>query len=265
MGSRHFLVSSIVTGIVVVLFAIFVYKQSGFQLTEEYQLIPDGFVLPKGCAIRIDMQTGERFAKMNRDKKVSDSLIFSKQAKMEEGVNVQKEEANPGAPEYKNITKNRIQSRLSVEMKTKLESALKTLSDDLGSWEFLEEEAAAIEFGLAILESKNFGILRDFFGNGNEKALQIISISLQNNPLAVEKFVEFEIHLKELKKLLENENLSKNVFKSILRILSSFKIHGKDENFIETVGESLKRHLKEHEINLTERYIDIIELLQHDL
>ena len=272
MVSRHFLVSSAVTAIVVGLFAVFVYKQSCFQLSEEYKLIPEGFVLPKGCEIRIDMQTGETFAKVakktDKKKKVSDSLVFSKEEEKdekktkEEGNNFQKQvNSGSGAPEYKNITKNRIQSRLSVEMQTKLESALKTLKDDFGSWDFLEEEAAAIEFGLAILESKNFEILREFLGNGNEKALQIISICLQNNPLAVEKFVELEIHFKELKNLLEKENLSKNVFKKVLRILESFKIHGNDEKFIETVVESVKRHLKEHEQNLTERYIEIAESL----
>jgi hypothetical protein len=293
MISRHFLLSSIVTAITVGLFAIFVFKNGQFEISEEYQLIPNDFVLPKGCDIRIDMQTGETWAKIgktfntdntddtdntdntddtgntdnagnsgntgNTDK----SIIANKEQEEIDSTTSTKihSTASITAPEYKNITKSRIQSRLSAEMQANLEVALVGLTIDNESWDFLEDEAAAMEFGLAILESKNFNNLREFLGKGNEKALQIISISLQNNPLAIEKFVELEIHSKELKNLLETEKLTEKAFKTILRILESFKIHGKDEKFIETLNFNIKKHLKEHAENLQERYTEIIELL----
>lgn len=255
MPSRHFLLSLIVTAVVVGLFAIFVFKNGHFELSEEYQVIPDGFILPKGCDIRIDMQTGETYAKLSKDVTADKDIIVNES-------NNNSDKSTNGAPEYQNITKSRIQSRLSPEKQADLETALTNLSFDLESWDFLEEEAAAMEFGLAVLEAKNFELLREFLGNGNEKALQIISICLQNNPLAVEKFFQLEIHTKELKNLLESENLTENAFKKVLRILESFKVHGNDDGkFIETVKIILKKHFKEHENNLKERYIEIIELL----
>lgn len=259
MASRHFLLSSIVTVIVVGLFALFVFKNDRFELSEEYQVIPDGFVLPKGCDIRIDMQTGETYAKLSKTAK-NKEIVVNEADKFE----FVSDKPTNGAPEYKNITKSRIQSRLSPEMQADLETALTNLSSDhhIESWDYLAEEAAAMEFGLAVLEAKNFELLRDFLGNGNEKALQIISICLQNNPLAVEKFVELELHTKELQNVLKSEKLTENVFKKVLRILESFKIHKSNENlFIETAKIDLKRHSKEHENNLKERYIEIIELL----
>ena len=252
MVSRHFFISSIVTAVIAILFGIFVYNFR-FELSEEYQLVPEGFVLPKGCDIRVDMQTGETWAKLRKEVPdinssiADDDLIFSK-------------DPTNDAPEYKNITKSRIQARLSAEMQANLEAALSNLNEE-SSWNFLEEEASAMEFGLAILEAKNFNVLREFLAAGNVKALQIISICLQNNPLAVEKFIELEIHLNELKNLIKTEKLNLNVFKKILRILESFKIHGNDEKFNETISEDIKRHSETH-LDLEERYMGIIALFK---
>lgn len=246
MVSRHFLISAIVTAIIAIAFGIFVHIHSRFELNEVYQLIPEGFILPKGCDIRVDMQTGETWAKLPKNLP-KDQLVFSKDA-----------ENQTGAPEYKNITKSRIQARLSPEMQANLENALTSLNDDEDSWEFLEEEAPAMEFGLAIFEAKNFDILREFVADGHEKALQIISICLQNNPLAVEKSIELGINMKELKNLLALESLTRNAFKRVLRILESFKVYGNVGNF--DISEDIKRHFKDHE-DLEERYTEIINLL----
>lgn len=256
MVSRHFLISAIVTAIIAIIFGIFVHFHLRFELKDDvYQLIPEGFILPKGCDIRMDMQTGETWAKLPKTTYRKDQqLVFAKES-ADNPTDASEANLN-GAPEYKNITKKRIQARLSAEMQANLETALTSLNEE-ASWEFLEEEAPAMEFGLAILEAKNFEILREFVARGHEKALQIISICLQNNPLAVEKFVELEIHSNELKKILAAEKLSRSVFKKVLRILESFKIYGNVEKF--DIEEAIKKHSKDHE-DLEERYSEIINL-----
>ncbi len=33
-----------------------------FQVTDKWQIVPEGFVLPTGCKIQMDMKTGQRMA-----------------------------------------------------------------------------------------------------------------------------------------------------------------------------------------------------------
>ncbi len=147
-------------------------------------------------------------------------------------------------PEYKNITKSRIQSRVSSDQMNEIESALSSLKESESSWEYLEEEAAAIEIGLAIIEATNFSELKKFLLIPDVRALKIVANCLQNNPLAIEKFLESKIHLNELAELLKIETLEKASFKTLMRIIESVST---EYDFIKENYENVKRHFNEHQ------------------
>lgn len=246
--------SAVITSIVIVLFGLFVIDNdnSKFKLSYEYQLVPEGFVLPQGCDIRIDMQSGETWAKKHEDIRPSSIVVVQSEVPTTEESTApsNKKSARP-YPEYKNLTKNRIQSRLSGETIGRLEAALNSL-DQEDSWEFLEEEAPAIEFGLALFESKSFPVLRTLIIMGNnDRALGLIAMCLQNNPLAIEKFIELKVDV-EIVEILKKEELESSTFMKVLRILES--------TGIEFESELVKRHAKKHE--LSERYTEFITNLQ---
>ena len=256
--SIHWIQSAAITSIVVVLFALFLRENSKFKLNEEYQVVPEGFVLPSGCEIKIDMQSGETWAK--RPIKVVDGSISINNSivPMEdtETTDPTKRAAKPSAyPEYKNITKNRIQSRLSGESATKLEDALNSLELQ-ESWEYLEDEAPAMEFGLAIFESKSFHLLRKQMNE--ERALGLIAMCLQNNPLAIEKFIELKVHEEEIVEILKMDQLQEAVYKKILRILES--LNTENGSLIEKeVRENIKRHSESHQLD--DRYTEFLRNL----
>ena len=229
-------------------------------------MIPDEYVLPKGCDIRIDMQTGETWAKLPDVAKIeiAKDLVVTENGAESKDEDKSSSKSNPSAsaPKYQNLTKSRIQSRLSSHIINEIESALKSLTEE-SSWEFLEEETSAIEIGLGILEAKNFEELRRLIGEGDERALGVFSLCLQNNPLAVEKSLELDLFKNEISSLLSSEKLSKNSFKKLLRILESLIRHGNEiKSFFEIIRIQIKRHFNEHE-DLDERYTEIIELVNN--
>ena len=246
MLSVHFYRSAIVTSIVVALFALFIFKNSEFKINSEYQLVPEGFVLPKGCDIKIDMQTGETWARISKGS--NDNSIIS--------IKEQEPETNKKAyPEYKNITKNRVQARLSLDVISSIESALNSL--ELGeSWEYLEEEAPAMEFGLAIFESTGFEALRPKLAEADARALSLVAVCLQNNPLAIDKFIELKVHLNEINGILLLDQLDISVFKKIIRIMESLN----DTEFNEKCKENVIRHANQHQLK-EERYTEFLNKL----
>ena len=244
MLSVHFYRSAFVTSIVVALFALFVFKNSEFRINSEYQLVPEGFVLPKGCDIKIDMQTGETWARISKGS--NDNSLIS----------IKEPEANKQAyPEYKNITKNRVQARLSLDVISSIESALNSLELD-ESWEYLEEEAPAMEFGLAIFESAGFEALRRKLAEADARALSLVAVCLQNNPLAIDKFIELKVHLNEINGILLLDQLDISVFKKIIRILESLN----DTEFNEKCKENVRRHANQHQLK-EERYTEFLSKL----
>ena len=255
MSRIYLTISGVVSVIVAVLFILIIRNEQKFKLSEDYQLIPDGLVLPKGCDIRIDMQTGFTWARKKPSINKSD-LIVSEDADAIKEENVEGGRAAKPFPEYKNITKSRIQSRVSGDQMNLIESALKSLELE-SSWEYLEGEGPAMEIGYAILEAKNFDNLRNYLQNSDEKALKLMAICLQNNPLAVEKILELKVHLNELKNLLKRESMTKSAFKILLRIVESI---GQVE-FIEMNMDSIKRHFEEHkDQDLIERHGEMLSI-----
>lgn len=247
----HWLQSSVVTFIVIVLFALFVIDNSNFNLSNEYQLVPEGFVLPRGSDIKIDIQSGETWAKKNENFDSINAIVAVK-AEEEDIPTVPKSKKERPYPAYKNITKNRIQSRLSGESFDRLEAALNSLELE-DSWAFLEEEAPAMEFGLAVFESKSFPFLRAQMNN--DRALSLIATCLQNNPLAIEKIIELKVHSQEIVEILKNEQLEASTFLKVLRILESLNLVNE-----ENIKELVKKHAHNHELN--ERYTEFINNLQ---
>ena len=248
MLSVHFYRSAIVTSIVVALFAFFVFKNNEFRINSEYQLVPEGFILPKGCDIKIDMQTGETWARIPK-RSNDNSLVAIKEPEAEVEANKQV------YPEYKNITKNRVRARLSNEEASRIESALNSLEMD-ESWEYLEEEAPAMEFGLAIFESTGFEALRSKLAEADARALSLVAVCLQNNPLAIDKFIELKVHLNEINGILLLDQLDVTVFKKVIRILESLN----DTEFNEKCKENVRRHGDQHQLK-EERYTEFLSKL----
>lgn len=243
--------SSIVTGILVSLFSFFIVNyEKPFELSEEFQIIPEGFVLPKGCDIKIDMQTGETFAKLNANNNDKSSALIPIDTKGEE-PNSKKSPY----PEYKNITKSRVQSRVSSDQMRMIEEALSSLNSE-ESWNYLEEESPAMEIGLAILEAQNLPELLKLLRVPEERALKIVANCLQNNPLAVEKFLDLQIHSNELVELLKREVIEKKSFIKLMRIIESIS---REVDFIKENRKDFMRHFEEHkDESLIERYSVLI-------
>ena len=251
--------AALVTAICVCVFCLIIRNYPGeFVLNGEYQVIPADFVLPKGCDIRVDLQSGETWARLSagtRDS--SSSLIKTSDPEHENAVDAQ-------APEYKNLTKSRITGRLSGELKAKIRVALDSL-DSEESWTFLEDEAPAIEFGLGLVEAANFGNFRKFLSLGDERALQVLAVSLQNNPLAVERVEQLNLFEEDFAPLLSSEiSLSGTSFKRLLRCLENLLLFGNGnlKNFIvkQHQGHLLKLAL-EHNVMQEQRYKEILEAL----
>ena len=252
MPSSHFYRSLIVTSIVIALFALFVRENSKFKITDEYQIVPESFTLPHGCDIRIDMQSGETWAK--RSKKDSSPQTGKSLVSVDPEPATQSKPKSKAYPEYKNVTKNRIQARLSSESFSKLESALNSL-DNEESWEYLEEEGPAMEFGLAVFESNSFPLLRKKLSELNLRAFNLVATCLQNNPLAIEKFIELKVHSTEIFECLLLEHLEASIFKKVLRILESFD----NQELNVKCKDHIIRHAQFHE--LSDRDRDYINLL----
>jgi len=226
-----------------------------FVLTEVYQSIPDGLVLPKGCDIRVDVQSGEIWAKLpSSSSSMSSSLIPI--------VEDHQETPSVPHPEYKNLTKSRIIGRLSSDTIDAIAVALDSLHED-SSWTFLEDEAPAMEFSLGLFDAANFGKFREFLALGDERALQVLAICLQNNPLAVERAFELNLLESELAVLLKSEFLEKLPFKRLLRVLESLASYGNGDltNFIENYRQELERHQQALQGQLEKRYEEIIKAL----
>lgn len=228
----NLLISACITAVISLLFGFFVLNHGKFELNEEYKLVPDGYILPKGCDIKIDVQTGDTWARIPSNSHLSsDSVILSN----EENI----KEASP-FPEYQNVTKSRILSRVSSNQIEMIDSSLNSLNLE-SSWEFLEEESSAMEIGLAILESKNFIQLRTLLASESpERALKLLSNCLQNNSLAIEKFLELKVHLNEIEIILGRNEISKVCLKNVLRIIESIKTL--DVEFIKSNSENIARH-----------------------
>jgi hypothetical protein len=165
-------------------------------------------------------------------------------------------------PEYKNLTKSRVQARLSSEAKLRLEEALLNIADE-DAWSFLEEESSSLEFGLAVIESANLLLVRDLAREGDVKALRLLATCLQNNPFAVEKFLEYSGDVAGW--LATSNQIPPEVLKVILRIVESVVSHsenvGERAKFIESVKTNARAQLKGGNLAEEERYAGIIEIL----
>ena len=262
---KHFLISILVSVLVAILFAFLTRDLHEFKLTENFQLVPEGFGIPRGCDVRMDVQTGQIWAKLavkTESTESNESLIHisSEEGAEEEIKNNQSQQA---APEYQNLTKSRIQSRYSYGSAERIESALKFETED--SWDALEEEAPAIEVGLGILESKNFVNLRIKISNANERALNILSMCLQNNPLAVERAIEIGLLENEILSLLSREDLNLNNYQKLLKILESFSKFNESETgkkYLLELKTAITKQNLIHGNNLNERSLEIIQLLK---
>ena len=251
MPSRHFYISSIVSVLVAALFFALIAHESNFKLTDEYQLIPEDFILPHGCDIKVDIQTGETWARISNNSAQADNLITVDEKQFKDD--------KIRAPAYKNITKSRIQARLTPEAQLKLDEALLDLESN-DNWEFLLEEAPAMEFGLAVVESKKFSEL--FKRNPDERSLKLISTCVQNNPLAVERFLEVSNDVAGwLGQLTE---LNNSQIKLILRIVENV-MNNNDKSvshgeFISKIKHLFKSQLEKHE-GLDERHEQVRQAL----
>lgn len=240
MPSRHFYISSIVSALVAVVFIVLVKHELKFRLNDEFQIIPDGFVLPQGCDIKIDMQTGETWARIAINSADKKNLIPIEDEKSASGSG---KRSSNSPPAYKNITKKRIQARLSSEVQLKMDEALLDF-DSNDNWEFLWEEAPAMEFGLAVLESKNFSFLLSKINV--DKSLKLISSCLQNNPLAVERLLEVSDDVASW--LRQLDEMSPYQLKLVLRIAENIMNNNSSEmaeNFISSIKNLLKEQLEQ--------------------
>lgn len=207
-------------------------KKNIFVPTHEYRLVPEDAILPRGLDIKIDMQTGERWAKLPQNANVKDDLVFVKEAEKEEeekDARNEEKQANAQAskepPAYSN-TSNRWKGRFQ-SVAAAIDQALADLEFDVSredAYELLEEEASALEVGAGILHSSKFVHLRKLLLDDSD-ALNVLAICLQNNPPAVFKAIELGILEKEIKDLLES-TVNEQVLKRLILLLNSFLIHG---------------------------------------
>lgn len=268
---KHLLISFLVSVLIAILFVFITKDLKLFNFTEEFQLIPEGFSIPRGCDVRMDMQTGQIWAKLSARPKSNDSIIsiFSSEESIEtnQNINSKAKSIGTGAPEYQNLTKSRIQSRYSYGSAEKIELALQELEIDTeDSWKVLEEESPAMEVGLGILESNKFSNLREKIAIGNGRALNVLSMCLQNNPLAVEKAIEIGLLDNEILSLFTRIDLNLNIYQKLLKIYESFSKYNETEEgkkiLLEIRVEITKQNLI-HGTNLNERSLDIIREIQN--
>ena len=265
---KHFLISLLVSVFVAILFVFFTKDLHVFELNEKFQLVPEGFGIPRGCDVKMDMQTGQIWAKLSvvpKSKSNEFSLISIPETETEpEGKGNAKGKGN-GAPEYQNLTKSRIQSRYSHGSAERIELALKEIkTENSESWQILEEESPAMEVGLGILESNNFVRLRIKIADGNERALNILSMCLQNNPLAVERANEINLFENEIFNLLSRNDLNLKVYQKLLKIIESFSKYDESEfgkKILVNIKVEITKQNLIHEKNLNERSLEILKEL----
>lgn len=232
---RFWLLSGIAAFAAIVI-AIYVSKQPVktklFVPTAEYQLVPEDAIIPRGLDIKIDMQTGGKWARIGKeDANEREDVVFVKEAE---------ESPIKEAPAYSNTSdrwKGRFQS-----VSAKIDQALGELEFELGreeALELLEEEASALEVGAGILHSPKFIHLRSLLKT-DSSALQVLNACLQNNPPAVFKAVELGLLENEVTELLVAANA--NQLKKILMILNSFLIHGDNGGPEENIVALFKQH-----------------------
>lgn len=219
-------------------------KCNSFKITNEYQLIPDDFVLPPGMDIKIDVQTGQGWVKLPKQTSYNDAeeVNLSKaivpsgenilDVDEKETFNAAETESKSKLPPYSNVS-NKWQnaySLVSKEIEAALE-ALSTIEDDESretALQLLLEESHAMEVGAGIVSSIKFKHLRTLFVTGDLKAIKIISMCLQNNPVAVDKAIELKLHedLLTLFKNVVSLEEEESSFLKLLLILDSFLING---------------------------------------
>lgn len=255
---RFWLIAGL-AAVAAIIIAIYVSKQPMkgkiFVPTAEYQLVPEDAIIPRGLDIKIDMQTGEKWARFRKsDKSERGDVVFVKEAE---------EAPKREAPAYSN-TSDRWKGRFQT-VSAKIDQALGELEFEVGredALEVLEEEASALEVGAGILHSPKFIHLRALLKT-DPVALQVLNVCLQNNPPAVFKAVELGLLETEIAELLRKAD--NNNFKKVLMILNSFLIHGDNGGPEETIVALFKQHtlldkvIKASEaVELTERQLVIM-------
>lgn len=234
-----------------------------FIPTHEYRLVPDDAIIPRGLDIKIDMQTGQKWARLAPDTPASE-VIFVQDVENNETPASESNEKKP--PVYSN-TSNKWQGRFQ-SVSASIEQALAELEFDVSredAFELLEEEASALEVGAGILYSSKFVHLRKLL-TSDPQALDILNICLQNNPPAVFKAVELGILEQEMSVLLPQVNDSFSL-KRFIRIFNSFLVHGDDSSPVaeivfvfqsQKILSKLLEAIKRNNYELTERQLVIL-------
>jgi hypothetical protein len=232
------------------------YASPRFRLTSEFQLVPEGYILPPGLDIRIDMQTGEAWAKLpsgvkDRNDASSDAGVvlldeqtsedagkapesdsrepFEDASRVPESDSRESSEARHSAPAYSNSSK-KWRHRFAAVSEL-IEGALRDLQvDELrdDSLALLLDEASALEVGAGILHSENIGLLLgliDSKNDSNEDALTVLAVCLQNNHAAVVRAAEIGILDSHVYPLLASTKDNKLVRRCI-QIGNAFLING---------------------------------------
>ena len=211
-------------------------KSNNFIPTHEYRLVPEDAVIPRGLDIKIDMQTGQKWARLPK-KEPTNGVMFVKDGEPAEKPSTSSENKPPAYSNTSSKWKGRFQS-----VSAAIEQALAELEFEVSredAYELLEEEASALEVGAGILHSSKFVWLRKLLLS-DPQALNLLNICLQNNPPAVFKAVELGILEHEISVLLQQVT-DAQVLKRIIQVLNSFLIHGDDSEPVSEIVDLFKR------------------------
>lgn len=197
-----------------------------FDPTGEFVRVAEDALLPPGLEIRIDMQSGERWARL--PSAGSDGLVVARQEDESTGMSPGSDaESRAGAPAYSNISKK--WRAMFAVVADRIEQTLQALERDETREDALaqlEDEAAALEIGAGILHSRQFVHLERLLGE-DERALRVLAHCLQNNSPAVQRAAELELIRSALVPLVEKCESGESL-ERLLRIMNSLLLNGDD-------------------------------------
>ena len=215
-------------------------KSKMFVPTAEYRLVQEDSILPRGVDVRIDMQTGEKWARLAQKQSAANNVVYVKES---ETLNSEasKDSAHIKKPPAYSNTSSKWKGHFQ-SVSGNIEQALADLEFEISredALELLEDEASALAVGAGIIHSAKFVHLRTLLLN-DPRAVTLLSVCLQNNPPAVFKAVELGILEHELSTLLQTVDDSQ-LLKRLIQLLNSFLIHGDNSEPEAEIVEQFKK------------------------
>lgn len=187
-----------------------------FKPTREYQAIREGQQIPPGLDIRMDWQTGEKFAKLSDDFKVSNEIIEVKTIEEiddKKVVNyIEDDEDTEEDKEIKAI-KNSYGSQTSIDFEDSLDILLEPKSEAslIEALDSLTEHSHNLKDGIIITEHIYLNKLLNIIDNDKlelkELSSRIIAQSLRHNEKALQN-INLNILIPKFLKLFRNEQNS---------------------------------------------------------